>query len=166
MFRYGEPESHKKAKNIVTFVLKKFGYCIRQEYPIRVGPDYVHGYDVAGFLKDDTIQVDEVKHLGLTTEYYCKARVEAVIQMKDGDLLRFAGKQKLDRKCMIVVEVDDPDLHAQKQQRINDGVAMSRAKELFNPNLVFIRLNKDEINGAPALREQYFRKYFYPELAV
>jgi hypothetical protein len=165
MFRYGEPISHAKAKNIVTFVLKKFGYAVRQEYPIRRG-NYVHGYDVAGFLKDDIIQVNEVEHLGLTTDFYCSARIEAVIQMKDRDLLNFARKEKLDRKCMIVVEVDDPDLHAQKQQRINDGVAYSYAKELFNTNLVFIRLNKDEINGAPNLREQYFRKRFYPELAV
>jgi hypothetical protein len=165
MFRYGEPESHKKAKNIVTFILKKFGFAVRQEYPIRIG-EYVHGYDVAGFLKDDTIQVNEVGHLGLTTDYYCSARVEAVLHMADRDLLNLAAKKKLDRKCMIVVEVDDPDLHSKKQQRINDGIAYSHAKELFNPNMIFIRLNKDEINGAHHLREQYFRKSFYPELAI
>lgn len=51
---------------------------------------------------------------------------------------------------IVVVEVDDPDLHNKPKKIRNDMIAQDRAEEQFPNNLQFIRLNKDDVNYAYA----------------
>ena len=47
---------------------------------------------------------------------------------------------------VIVVEIDDPNLHSKPRKVRNDAIAQAHAEDNFR-HLNFIRLNKDEVNN-------------------
>lgn len=47
---------------------------------------------------------------------------------------------------VIVVEIDDPNLHSKPRKMRNDRIAQAHAEDHFK-DIRFIRLNKDEINN-------------------
>src|ERR1044071_836170 len=49
---------------------------------------------------------------------------------------------------LIVVEIDDPDLHSKPRKRRNDAVALDKIRTKFPNSAQFIRLDKDEITYA------------------
>lgn len=65
-------------------------------------------------------------------------------------------------KNVLVVEVDDPDLHAKKKKRENDKRAESYVDEWF-PRAKFLRLNKDELNSLDTVKE-YLNDNFWPNV--
>ncbi len=47
---------------------------------------------------------------------------------------------------VIIVEIDDPNLHSKPRKMRNDKIAKAHAEDCFE-NLTFLRLNKDEVNN-------------------
>lgn len=99
-FRTGEPEDHKRAKNLVANALRETGLDVWKEYPLvdPMVPPYKHNYDIVAFGK------------------------------------------------VIIVEIDDPNLHSKPRKMRNDKIAQAHAEDCFD-NLQFLRLNKDELNN-------------------
>lgn len=64
-------------------------------------------------------------------------------------------------KELIVVEIDDPNLHSKPKKKINDEIAKFNVKSLFPRSSLFIRLNKDEINSEDTMYE-YLQGSFWP----
>lgn len=62
---------------------------------------------------------------------------------------------------LVIVEVDDPDLHSKHKHKVNDKIAENWTESFF-PHATFIRLNKDLVNDDT--REQYLGQNFYPKL--
>ena len=60
-FRTGEPEDHKRAKNIVVNALESLGMTAHKEYPLvdSLVKGYKHGYDVVGFGRLVIVEVDD-----------------------------------------------------------------------------------------------------------
>lgn len=101
-FRTGEPEDHKRAKNIIAKMLNNtVGLDVHKEYPLvdSIVHPYKHNYDVVAFGK------------------------------------------------IVVVEIDDPNLHSKPRKVRNDKIAQNHAEDCFPNSLQFLRLNKDEINN-------------------
>lgn len=65
-------------------------------------------------------------------------------------------------KYILVVEVDDPDLHAKKHKIQNDKIAESYVDKHF-PRARFVRLNKDELNSLSTVPE-YLDTNFWPNV--
>ena len=79
------------------------------------------------------------------------------------DPLEHGYKHKYDVvafKKMMVIEIDDPNLHAKKQKRINDKIAKDRVLDHF-PHTKFLRLDKYEVLNE-ATMPSYLNSDFWP----
>ena len=63
---------------------------------------------------------------------------------------------------IIVVEVDDEDLHNKPSKVRNDKIAQSHAEDCFD-NLRFIRLDKDTVNDT-TLRAEYLQMELFDKV--
>lgn len=65
---------------------------------------------------------------------------------------------------IVIVEVDDPDLHNKPHKIRNDKIAQERAEETF-PGTKFFRLNKHDVNLAYAeSNEDWFAKELWNKI--
>jgi hypothetical protein len=168
-FQHGEPKSHLNAKFTVSLHLHHAGYETYFEYPLKILKQYYHQYDIAAFRLNEYIEVENETRvpgdgIAMTNEMNrYQLRYLFSTYKKPEQLVNYRFKNLIDKKVLLIVEVDDPNLHSSKLKRINDGIAKEQALANF-PNVKFIRLNKFEINGKPADRLEYFTKYLDPYL--
>ena len=64
-------------------------------------------------------------------------------------------------KKMVIVEIDDPNLHSKPRKRANDLIASNHALQKF-PHAKFLRLDKYEVNAEPDIMTEYLNEYFWP----
>ena len=137
----GEGEEHIHAKIVTANIIKNlFGYKFRLEYPIKLkdkgqfSTDQ-HTFDIV-FWKPNTM------FEGLSGPMYV---TDAMENFDNRALLYLSIKPNLDKTIELVGEIDDYEKHTHKEQVLNDREAENMGRQVFAPNVKFIRPKKEDI---------------------
>jgi len=137
----GEGPEHLMAKQTgAGYIMIKYGYYYRFEYPVKLG-DRRHTYDAVFYHPASVVKYldKEVRVASLLNQS------KFMREWSNAELMKLPYKKDLDKEILAVLEIDDYTKHTHKEQLINDGEAEQLAKDAFSPNVIIIRIKKEDM---------------------